>query len=428
MAQKPTSVTTRPDAPPPMRGTKNIGLVLCYAFIVLLLFNSCSNPKPAPSAAHVKTGIKYTCPMHHQIIEDHPGFCPICGMALVPITGQPSERAGISLNTVLQPVNSSVMSNISAITPENKDVPTQISGQGYLDYDSRTFNNITARFSGRIEKLYIKYAFEEISRGERIFDIYSPDMVAAQQDLIYLNKNSPQETGLINAARQKLLLLGMTDEQINRVAETGKSFYSLPVYSLYNGHVHDAAHSQMSDAPEPKAESSFTNNLPLLVKEGMYVEKGQAIFNVVDPHRLWAIIKIDRSSVAGLKLNQPVEITFPDMPGKRITGKVNFIEPELRDEDKTTTIRVYLNNMDHSLKVNSVIKATIQTGVMDGLWVPRSALLDLGQTKIVWLKEGPLYHAHQVNTGAIIGNEIQIKSGLSAADSLASNATISNRQ
>jgi len=235
-----------------MRGTKNIGLVLCYAFIVLLLFNSCSNPKPAPSAAHVKTGIKYTCPMHHQIIEDHPGFCPICGMALVPITGQPSERAGISLNTVLQPVNSSVMSNISAITPENKDVPTQISGQGYLDYDSRTFNNITARFSGRIEKLYIKYAFEEISRGERIFDIYSPDMVAAQQDLIYLNKNSPQETGLINAARQKLLLLGMTDEQINRVAETGKSFYSLPVYSLYNGHVHDAAHNP--DVKRPRAQ------------------------------------------------------------------------------------------------------------------------------------------------------------------------------
>jgi Cu(I)/Ag(I) efflux system membrane fusion protein len=391
-------------------------------FIALLLFSACSNPTQAPKSAQATTGIKYTCPMHHQILEDHPGSCPICGMTLVKVTGQPSEKTGISLNTVLQPVNSSVISNVSAITPEKKEVPAQITGQGYLDYDSRNFNNITARFSGRIEKLYIKYAFQEIHRGERIFDIYSPDMVAAQQDLIYLNKNSPQETGLISAARQKLLLQGMTDAQVDRIIETGKSLYSLPVYSPYNGHVHDMPHSQMSGAADAKPEQNFTGNLPLPVKEGMYIEKGQTIFNVVDPHRLWAIIKIDRSSVAGLKLNQAVEISFPDIPGKRISGKVNFIEPALRDGDKTTTIRVYLDNMDHSLKVNSIINATIRAGAIDGLWIPRSALLDLGRIKIVWLKTGALYHAHQVRTGIINGNEVQVKSGLSATDSLASNA------
>jgi Cu(I)/Ag(I) efflux system membrane fusion protein len=247
-------------------------------------------------------------------------------------------------------------------------------------------------------------------------------MVSAQQDLIYLTKNSPGETGMLSAARQKLSLLGMTNAQVNQVIASGKPFYSLPVYSPYDGHVHDSPHSQMSGTPEIKPEQNFAANLSLSVKEGIYVEKGQTVFNIADPHHLWAIVKIDRSAIAGLKLNQAVEISFPDIPGKTITGKVNFIEPTLQAGDKTTTIRVYLDNMGHDLKVNTLIKATIQTGATNGLWIPRSALLDLGKTKIVWLKKGALYKAHEVSTGTINGNEIAVKSGLSATDSLASNA------
>jgi Cu(I)/Ag(I) efflux system membrane fusion protein len=401
---------------------KNIKIITISLLLGPLLFAACSDQKKGSAKSQVKTDVRYTCPMHPQIMEDHPGSCPICGMTLVKKSGQASEGAGISLNTVLQPVNSSVISKITAISPEKKEIPTAISAQGYLDFDTRTFNNIASRFSGRIEKLYIKYAFQEIHRGQRIFDVYSPDMVTAQQDLIFLTKNSAQETGLIDAAKQKLLLLGMTYEQVNQVVKTGKSFYSLPVYSDYEGHVHDMPHSQMAGAANAESQSDFANNLPLSIKEGMYVEKGQNLFNVVNPHMLWAILKIDRSTIAGLKLNQPVTITLPDLPGKTINGKVNFIEPTLQVGDKTTSIRVYLDNMDHELKVNSSVKATIQTGSMNGLWIPRSALIDLGQTQIVWLKNGALYRARQVSVGAANSNEIQIIKGLSVTDSLASNA------
>ncbi|MDB4900749.1 MAG: efflux transporter periplasmic adaptor subunit [Mucilaginibacter sp.] len=391
-------------------------------FIALFFFSACSNPKQPPNTAQLKDNVRYTCPMHPQIMEDHPGSCPICGMALVKKSGQASEGAGISLNTVLQPVNSSVISNIDAITPEQKEMPTEISADGYLDFDTRTFNNIASRFSGRIEKLYIKYAFQEIHQGQRIFDIYSPDMVNAQQDLIYLTKNSAQETGLINAARQKLLLLGMTSTQVSEVIKTGKPFYSLPVYSPYEGHVHDMPHSQMTGAADTKAPSEFANNIPLSIKEGMYVEKGQTLFNVVNPHHLWAIIKIAPSEVSALRLNQPVKITMPDVPGKILYGRINFIEPALQNGDKTTSIRVYLDNMDHNLKVNSLVKAVIQTGKINGLWIPRSAMIDLGQKQVVWLKKGSAYHAQQVSSGSINGNEIEITKGLSVTDSLASNA------
>jgi membrane fusion protein, copper/silver efflux system len=401
---------------------KGIKITLIGLLGIAMLVSACSNPKPVPGAATAKNAIKYTCPMHPQILEDHPGSCPICGMTLVKKSGHASEGASISLNTVLQPVNSSVISDVNAITPEQKEIPMTVSGNGYLDFDTRTFNNIASRFSGRIEKLYIKYAFQEIHQGQRIFDIYSPEMVTAQQDLIYLTKNSAQETGLLHAAKQKLLLQGMTEELVNQVIKTAKPFYSLPVYSPYEGHVHDMPHSQMSGATNTEPSSGLTNNLPLSIKEGMYVEKGQNLFNVVNPHMLWAIIKIDHASVSAIKLNQTVKIILQDLPGKNLYGKVNFMEPTLQNGDKTTSIRVYLDNMDHELKVNSLVKAEIQSGSARGLWIPRSALVDLGRTKIVWLKKGAAYIAHQVNTGTTNGNEVQIIKGLSVSDSLASNA------
>lgn len=398
---------------------RSIKIIMLLA--ALIGATACTDHQPATVKMQAKSDVEYTCPMHPQILEDHPGSCPICGMTLVKKSGQASKGAGISLNTVLQPVNSSVISSVNAITPEEKEIPVSILANGYLDFDARTFNNIASRFSGRIEKLYIKYAFQEIHKGQRIFDVYSPDLVTAQQDLIYLVKNSPQETGLFNAARQKLTLLGMTYEQINQVLKTGKAFYNLPVYSPYEGHVHDTQHSQM-EGVTTGANANFSNNLPLAVKEGMFVQKGQTLFNVVDPHMLWAVIKIDPSVISAIKLNQPVTITLPDIPGKIINAKVNFIEPVLENGDKATSIRVYVNNMDHDLKVNSLVKAEIQTGTKNGLWIPRSAVVDLGRTRIVWLKQGTLFRAHQVSTGIINGNEIQVTKGLMQTDSLASNA------
>lgn len=401
-----------------MSNTKIVAAVLLFG---MALITACSDHKNKPAIIQVQSAAKYTCPMHPQILEDHPGNCPICGMTLVKKSGQVSEGAGIILNTVLQPVNASVISTVEAIVPEQKAVPATVSANGYLDFDTRTFNNIAARFSGRIEKLYIKYAFQEIHRGQRIFDIYSPELVTAQQDLIFVSKNSPQETGLINAAKQKLLLLGMTDAQVAQVLKTDKAFYSLPVFSPYEGHVHDMPHSQMPGAPDTKMPPDITGNQPLAVKEGMYVERGQNLFNVVDPHLLWAILKIQQADAGGIRLGQPLTITIDDAD-MQMSGKIDFIEPVLQAGDRSVSVRVYLNNHQHCMKVGSLVKAEIQTGQTKGLWIPRSALTDLGRTKIVWLKKGGAFEARQVSAGLTYESQIQITKGLSATDSLASHA------
>jgi Cu(I)/Ag(I) efflux system membrane fusion protein len=402
---------------------KTIKTWLFAGLVSLLGLAACQQKQKAPATTiPMVSDAKYTCPMHPHIMEDHPGSCPICGMNLVKKSGQASEGAGINLNTVLQPVNSSVITSVKAIVPEQKEVATEISAEGYLDFDTRTFNNIASRYSGRIENLYIKYAFQEIHYGQRIFDIYSPEMVTAQQDLVFLVKNSPLETELINAAKQKLLLSGITMAQINQVLKTGKPFYKLPVYSPYEGHVHDVAHSQMSGTADIKTPVNYSDNAPLAIKEGMYVEKGQTLFNVVNPHQLWALIKVHATDAGELKLNQRVQISLPDIPGKTISGKINFIEPTLRDGDKTISIRVYVDNMDHTLKVNSQVRALIQTGTINGLWLPKTAVIDLGRTHIVWLKKDAGYIAHEVFTGTINNDQIQIKKGLTATDTVAANA------
>ena len=146
------------------------------------------------------------------------------------------------------------------------------------------------------------------------------------------------------------------------------------------------------------------------------------VFNVVDPPHLWAIIKVKGADATALKTGQPVMISLTDDPARILTGKVDFIEPFLQSGDKSTTIRVYLHNMDHALKVNSLVKATIQTGMINGLWIPRSALTDLGQNQVVWLKSGSVYKAHPVTAGIINNNRIQVVKGLSLTDTVAQNA------
>lgn len=391
------------------------------SLLLILAFAACNDrPKQANVQQQDKQQVFYTCPMHPQVHESHPGNCPICGMTLVKKAAQASEGAGISLQTVLQPVNASVISAIAATSPVEENITDTVHVSGYLAFDTRTYNNIAARFSGRVEKLYIRYAFQDIHKGQRIMDVYSPEMVTAQQDLLFLIRQSPDETALVGAAKQKLLLLGMTETQIHQLIKTGKAFYSLPVYSAYDGHVHDVAHSQMAGLANNEV-IDYSQNMPLAIKEGVFIQKGQTLFNVVDPHRLWAVLKVRQADAGKIRLNQPVSLYIPDQE-MEMDGKVDFIEPVLQAGDRFTGIRVYLNNHEHDMKVGSLARGDIIAGYRAGQWLPRTAVMSLGQTRLVWLKEGAAFHAHAVQTGVQTAEQIQIISGLNKKDSVAVNA------
>ncbi len=173
----------------------------------------------------------YHCPMHHEIVRDEPGTCPICGMDLVAFSSEEKPIADVSLNTLLKPTNSYVISTIPLVQMEQKDEPMEIEALGTIQYDTREAAVISARVSGRIEKLYVRYTFQDIKKGQKLMEIYSPEILTAQQDLLFLLRNDPGNSSMINAAREKLSLLGMSGTQLQQVMQSQKAALAVSIYS-----------------------------------------------------------------------------------------------------------------------------------------------------------------------------------------------------
>jgi Cu(I)/Ag(I) efflux system membrane fusion protein len=242
----------------------------------------------------------YTCSMHPQIIREEPGNCPICGMQLILKSTGNKEIAGIDLSTLLKPTNGFVISSIPVTTLESSDERIEVDALGTIAYDTRYMGNISARVAGRIEKLYVRFRYQKISAGQKVMDIYSPELLTAQQNLLFLLKNDAGNSSFINTAKQKLLLLGMSNEQLQRVIKTQQPTFTIAVYSKYSGHIHEAAGIMKSSNNNPagmKDIALVTEELSL--KEGMYIQKGQTIFSVYNPSRVWALLNIygDNQSV-----------------------------------------------------------------------------------------------------------------------------------
>jgi len=311
-----------------------------------------------------------------------------------------------------------ILSSLPTIHPEKRTMPQTISADGTIAYDTRQERNIASRYSGRIEKLYVKYMYQPVKQGELLMELYSPEMVTEQQNLIFLLKDAAPDQQLISASKKKLLLLGMNEMQIDEVVKTKQAIYSLPVYSPYEGHIHQA--KAMPGATK-EFEMNASNMSELALKEGMYVEKGQTLFNILDPHMVWASLRIYGEDAGKIKLHQPVELRAEGTE-KKWQGQIDFIEPFFQQDSKTLSARVYLMNEDHALRVGMYMRSTIVADSVSGIWIPKKAMLDLGKREIVWLKKKDVFEAHEIKAGITSGDFIQVTEGLSEEDEIASDA------
>jgi len=223
-----------------------------YIVCCLLMVSSCNNKQS--EAGKSGSSEVYTCSMHPQVLEHHPGNCPICGMELVKKNQVAATTNNIELETLLQPANQSVVASLPITTPEEKSVSVPVKLYGTIEYDTRAAGSISARVSGRIDKLYLRYRYQEVSKGQKVLDIYSPEMVTAEQNLLFLLKNDPSNSSFISVAKQRLLLMGLTERELAEIVQTGKPLYDVGVYSSYSGHVHDAGMS--SNAPANDMENN----------------------------------------------------------------------------------------------------------------------------------------------------------------------------
>ena len=251
--------------------------ILATLTVILVVSAGCKSKSGNTDISAIDSALEtYTCPMHLQLIAHQPGNCPICGMALVKRESANREISNVDLSTLLQSTNSIIVSSIPVTSLQHSAEQMQIEALGRIEYDTRFVKTIPARISGRVEKLYVKYRYQQVHAGDKVMDIYSPELLNSQENLLFILRNDPSNTTLINAAKQRLLLLGMSGGQLQQVMTSGKALFTVSVYSNYTGHVHEAgnmkegavdreravvAHDQAPEVTEPGV-SAFYNPAP----------------------------------------------------------------------------------------------------------------------------------------------------------------------
>ena len=331
------------------------------------------------------------------------------------------ENTGVQLESLLKPTNQYVISTIPVTAIKKEQIVAEIDALGRVEYDTRMIGNISARINGRIEKLYVRYKYQYIKKGEKIMDVYSPELLTAQQNLLFILKNDAGNISLIDAAKQKLLLLGMSADQVQKIIRTGNPIFSVSVYSNVSGHLHNAGDGL---AMNPQASSSSMSAINpstelLNLKEGMYVQKGQNLFSVYNPSKAWALLNIYTDGQSLIQKGQLVVITPEAGSGRSFQGRIDFIEPFYREGNRTTSARVYFDNSSLRLPVGSQVRGVIIAHPAMGYWLPKESVTSLGIDKIVFLKVTDGFKPKKVTTGATTDKSIQIVSGLSETDSVA---------
>lgn len=380
----------------------------------------------------------YTCPMHPTVISDRPGACPVCGMDLVR-KARAGEEVKITedLAKLLKSPNETVVASISTIKGQYKSVPVSVEAQGVVTYDTRNIYTIPARVGGRLEKIYLKYAYQPVTKGQKIAEIYSPELITVQRELLFLMENDPENTSLINAAKKKLELLGLTSSQINNLVGRKETSYTFSVFSPYSGYLitdqqvpstavtmtsQSSSGGSMSGGMGATRSNSSTptqtNSPGSIVREGNYVDAGQTLFRIVNDDALRIELDLPAKQSGSIAKGDKLELDFGN--DNKQQASVDFVQPFFSEGQDFVKLRVYTKT--EGLHIGHLVNATIQLSPTESLWVPKESVIDLGTQKIVFVKERGVLKPKRVNTGIISGGLIEITSGLASSDEIAANA------
>lgn len=354
--------------------------------------------------------------------------------------GHTANMAGLdSTEILLKPTYEYVLSGTATIRPERKSMADSLVIPGYLSYDARQVRAVSARYGGRIERLYVRYPFQPVKKGQRLLDIYSPAIATAQQDLIFLNQHDAENATLIKNARLRLSLLGLTSRQIREVETVRKPILSLPVFSPHAGLLVEnpdpgpgpgltgtGTGGGMSGNGATEAPGSLppsTTSAELSLKEGMYVQPGQRLFGLQSLATVWAILEFYPTDAQSLKIGQAVELRIESL-AEPLRGKIDYIEPVYGAGSKNGRARVYLPNPGGRLLPGALLTATVRAGSRSVLWIPATAALDLGKTNVVFVTTPGGFRSRKISVGHRSGLMLEVTRGLSPDDKIAKNAQL----
>ena len=426
-------------------------LVTFSLTFVFLRFSGSNTSKPSGKNAQTDSGEEngktvYVSPMHPWIVSDEPGQCPICGMDLVPqkasdgsqdtsatkerqiaywrapmnpqeIYNKPGKSAmGMDLVPVYEDeIVGGVNISIDPVTQQNMGLRTAAVVEGQLNTTIRTYGHITydetrtvqvsPKTSGWIEKIHIDFTGKHVGKGQPLFEIYSPELVAAQEEYLSTFRSVKKNTGsnlgiikndLLDSARRRLQYFDIAESEIGTIEKNGSVNKSLTIRSPSSGVV-------------------ITKN----AEEGSYVKAGTTVYRIADLSRVWLEAHIYEYELPWVSEGQVAEMRIPYNPGKTYTGKVSFVYPYLQQKTRDVVIRLEFENSALELKPDMYADVWIKTGSKgQGLIIPSEAVIRSGERNIVFVaQQQGKFITRNVELGLSLDNGMtQVLSGLAPGD------------
>lgn len=368
--------------------------ILFIAIAVVVAFAACKSKKANVAK---DTDMFYTCSMDPQIMESKPGKCPICHMELTAVKKSNSEK----IDEIQLSEQQIQLGNIQVDTIRNGTIGDQMIVNATLNVDESKTNAVSARVAGRIDKLYYKNIGDYITKGAKLYDLYSEELNNAKQEYIValekqrtLDNSIIDFTQLVQAAKNKLLLWGLTEAQVTELATTKKYVTVTSFYSTASGTI-----------------------TTLDMKEGDYVTEGGSVIHLADLSTLWAEAQVYASQLSLIDRKGDAVVQIPDMPGKEIKGQIDFENPEISPGTKINLIRITISNYNNQLKPGMPAYVTLISRQHHSLSLPVDAVIRDAKGASVWVKtDKNSFKNRMVETGLEADNLIEIKSGLQAGD------------
>ncbi len=444
------------DEPPP-RGARMMALVrwaLVAAMAGAALFALDSHFGWSGAASSGDSGATYYCPMHPGVQQDHPGDCPICNMSLVPMEGgDPSAATAADTGTYYCPMHPEVTSTDPHATCEpcggmqlvpmppgitgdggvasdgvpglvpidltqdriqligmrtesvtSQALASELSASGVVVASERGLASVQTRFAGWIEDLFVEQTGEKIKRGQVVATVYSPELLGAQEEYLAALRWAQAGAGggtttattdaLARDARARLEVLGISRQEIDQIAKTGKPLRTIKIRSSAGGTVIERG-----------------------VVQGDYVQPGTPLLQIADLSKVWVVAEIYEHEVGRVKIGQAARVELPAYPGESFTGEVSFIHPSLDPTTRTLRARVEVANKDLRLKPGMYGTVLLAVDSAEALVISVEALVDTGAVQYVFVaKEGGRFEPRPVTVGARADGKVAVLAGLVAGE------------
>ncbi|MBU1010654.1 MAG: efflux RND transporter periplasmic adaptor subunit [Bacteroidetes bacterium] len=347
----------------------------------------------------------WTCAMHPQIKMDKPGQCPICGMELIPLQKSDTE---IDEQAIQLSESAIKLAEVKTVVVKKANATKELRLYGKIQVSENLLQTQTAHVSGRIEQLLINITGESVKKGQLIAKVYSPELINAQKELIEAGAMASEYPMIVEAAREKLRNMKVSEEQIRTIEQTAKVIQLFDIYANTSGVV-----------------------VSLKVNVGDYINKGSVLFEVAELSRIWAVFDAYETDLPWISTGQLLRFSIQAVPGTEFTGNVSFIDPVIDPINRTAAVRVEVENQGLILKPGMFADGIVQstTKSSDKLLIPRSAVLWTGTRSVVYVRlpntVKPTFKMREIVLGASMGDAFVVLNGLNEGDEIVQHGTFS---